>query len=315
VPAYDLILMDMQMPEMDGLTATRVIRGFPLHARTPILAITANAFDEDRQACLNAGMDDHIAKPVDPEALYAALIRWLPQRPVTTGKGSSPSSGREVDSSDKDVSDAVRRKLEAVPGLDVGLGLKAANGRLDLYLRLLSRFVQDHQTDAAAASLVIGDFIGARRAAHTLKGVAATLGALRLRDEAASLEAAIVALPEPSAGPEALNELMARARAVGQSVETLKAAIALALPAASGQEAMASSVDRSRMRVVIKDLEALLAADDMAASTLFHAHEGELRSVLGHHADAVARLIEDFAFDEALNALRVGVAKCLEDGE
>ena len=73
---YDLILMDMQMPEMDGLQATALIRRQPGHLRTPILAMTANAFDDDRQACLAAGMNDHIAKPVDPQQLYATMARW-----------------------------------------------------------------------------------------------------------------------------------------------------------------------------------------------------------------------------------------------
>ncbi|WP_306605769.1 ATP-binding protein [Azonexus sp.] len=77
--AYDLILMDVQMPHLNGLDATQQIRQLPGHANTPILAMTANAFDEDRRACLDAGMNDHIGKPIAPETLFAALARWLPK--------------------------------------------------------------------------------------------------------------------------------------------------------------------------------------------------------------------------------------------
>jgi hypothetical protein len=75
---YDVILMDMQMPRMDGLEATRRIRA--MNKTVPIIAMTANAFSEDRQACLTAGMDDFITKPVDPDVLFDALLKWFSRR-------------------------------------------------------------------------------------------------------------------------------------------------------------------------------------------------------------------------------------------
>ena len=95
---YALMLMDVQMPGLDGLAATRQIRALPGHARTPILAMTANAFEDDRNACLAAGMDDHVAKPVDPPQFYARLLQWLPEArpPAQATEAAEASGGAEV---------------------------------------------------------------------------------------------------------------------------------------------------------------------------------------------------------------------------
>ncbi len=81
---YDLILMDLQIPHLNGVDATREIRSLPGYAETPILAMTANAFNEDRQICIDAKMNDHIAKPVDPDKLFETLLKWLEKRSQTT---------------------------------------------------------------------------------------------------------------------------------------------------------------------------------------------------------------------------------------
>ncbi|KAA6186221.1 PAS domain S-box protein [Thiohalocapsa marina] len=335
-PHYDLILMDIQMPIMDGLTATRLIRKLPEHQNTAIVAMTANAFDEDRQACLEAGMNDHVMKPVDPETLYRALVRWLPQ------PADNPSQPQAADDASATAPVTARfKRLEALTDLDLDAGLKHSNGRMELYLRLLDKFLRDPGAEYLVRALADADLPRARRAAHTLKGLAATLGAGRLRTLSAALEQAlkqaIGAVPAqappdsasavsgplasaPTSPAPADPDWIAQAEAIAAEVKRLQQVLEPIIrdgPEPAAEQSPPSSEDGSdaAVRAAVTKLKSLLDSGDLRAATHFHAHRSMLAAALGPLTQTLADQIDDFEFDEALSTLDQALADFEPAGE
>jgi len=181
---YDLIFMDVQMPVMDGFEATRAIRQIAGHEHTPIVAMTANAFEEDRRLCLAAGMNDHLGKPVEIRVLRAALQRWLPDR-ASAGPRTSSHATASVQQR--------RAQLEAIPGLQIKTGLGYVQNRLDRYELLLQKFIGTAVNDLARmrAAFATDDRAAMAGAAHSLRGAAAVVGATAVESAALTVENAI----------------------------------------------------------------------------------------------------------------------------
>ncbi|ROZ61906.1 PAS domain S-box protein [Ramlibacter sp. WS9] len=189
--SYDLVLMDMQMPVMDGVTATLEIRKLPQFAALPIVAMTANAMQRDRERCLKAGMNDFVTKPIDPTELCAVLLKWIKaaqaaQPAAAAQAAAEPAPAAQTAGADAD-------PLACVPGLDAVVGMRRMMGKRSLYLAMLRRYVDGQRTCIAElrAALDSGDWATAERIAHTAKGVAGNIGAVHIPKHAEAVELAI----------------------------------------------------------------------------------------------------------------------------
>jgi signal transduction histidine kinase/DNA-binding response OmpR family regulator/tetratricopeptide (TPR) repeat protein len=186
---YDAVLMDCQMPVMDGYEATRALRERPGLQALPVIAMTANAMAGEREKVLAAGMNDHLAKPVQVDELFATLERWLVRPSSAPVPAAAP---------------------EPVPGLDLGAGLAAMNGNQALYQRMLGKF-RLHEADFEARvrhAQAQGDTMAAVRCAHDLKGLAGTLGMPGVQQAATALEAALLRVHEQGTGEAAIEPLL-----------------------------------------------------------------------------------------------------------
>ncbi|GAB6042453.1 hybrid sensor histidine kinase/response regulator [Endothiovibrio diazotrophicus] len=295
---FDLVLMDVQMPEMDGFEATRRIRGAGGRDDLPIIALTAHAMEGDRERCLTAGMNDHISKPIDPEPLFDTLVRWI--RPARR----TPPTARPAERPAGELPEL------AIDGLDARRGLTRVRGNRRLYREVLERFAADYRGCDLAAELG-GERDHAVRFAHTLKGVSATLGALPLSRAAAEVERLL-----REGGAVATAQCAELAAMLGRLVEGLDRALPPEAPADNGGE---QAVDREQVGEALVRLDPLLAAGDLEALEVAEHLHGLLRATpFEAAAAAVKRHTGDFEFDparEAFDALADALAEALNTGE
>jgi two-component system sensor histidine kinase/response regulator len=185
---FDAVLMDIEMPGMDGYETTARIREFLADGALPIIAMTAHAFDDDRRRILAAGMNDHVPKPTDPWVLFSTLERWLGPRPDAEAHGPEAPVSRGLDA-------GVARAAGSLvlPGIDVAAGLERFLDDRELYLEVLVNFRDLHtdQVRRIRMALEAGDRNGARQLAHTVRGVAANVSADGVREAATALELAL----------------------------------------------------------------------------------------------------------------------------
>jgi len=298
---FDAVLMDIQMPVMDGYTATREIRKNPAYIALPIIAMTANAMANDRELCLSAGMNDHVSKPVNPDELYSALVRW-----IEPGDREVPLALLHRQSEfDKEVN----APLFDLPGFDIENAIKRLGGSGRAYLKTLAKVVETESDamDRIAKSLKEGEQEIAVRAAHTLKGLAGNIGATALQDVAGELEAVLL-----KGNGKPSDELIS---SVKQALDKTLSAIMITLQNNIEVDALSDGNDKSKIDVVV-ELKAIADRIENFDSTVDEAVEQLLRGIgksnLTNDLEQLQIHLGNYDF-EAATSLIEQIIKCYTD--
>jgi len=291
--AYVCVLMDMQMPVMDGLDATRAIREDPACRELPIIAMTANAMKKDLDACLAAGMNDYITKPIDRNALVTTLRRWLPESARLGSPGAADAAAAAAPATSSGPPPAPPPALE---GINVegalarlGFGFESLRGMLIRFADGQTRTVADLRTAVGAA-----DADAAARHAHAIAGAAGNLGADTLREAAKALE---------TAAREGRGDLDDRCRVVEERAAVVFRSIATLRTEAAAPAATAGTtpVDPADLLRALRSLQAALDASDPDATAAALGTLAGLRlsEAAGSSIQRIRELADGYEFDEA----------------
>jgi CheY-like chemotaxis protein len=296
---FDLILMDVQMPELDGFAVTQAIRTKERAANThvPIIALTAHAMKGDRERCLAAGMDGYLSKPIEPNALFAELLRWL--KP-----GAQKSALALQSSSDVGIQPpSDQLGLAKLSGIDHIAGLRRVAGNETLYFKLLHNFHRDYATSASRIRGAISEnrLPDAQRLVHTLKAVSGSIGAVNLHRATEELDSAL-----------RVNDLEEAAVLLPEVEHELSVVIGglepLARQAATVQDQASrivsnEIVDRPALEKSLRALADLVRKNNPDAENLLEHVRAALKGSRAEGVDSLAKALDVFDFREALKAL------------
>ena len=283
--SFDMVLMDIQMPEMDGFEATRRIRAQAWGASVPIIAMTAHAMDEERQKSIDAGMNSHISKPIDPDVMYATMSEFYSPKAMEGREAQAPTPGPRT-----------APAVPAIEGVDVEAGLRRVAGNSRLYRDLMRKFVETQGNCGRdiGAAILSGDAVLAERLAHTLRGLAGTLGAAAVQGLAQEVEMGL------------------RHRSPAESVEEVRFRLEKELDAATGairaafldawpeDEAKPAEAPRDTMAALV-ELAALVESSDSESLEVFESLSSSARELSGLEAsDRLSGLLSEYRFLDAL---------------
>jgi FOG: CheY-like receiver len=288
-PIFDLVLMDLQMPQMDGYQATAKLRSDARFSALPIIAMTAHATLEERERCFASGMIDHISKPIDPAMLFDTVGRYYRPAParLKTQTTSNKLPRETVDD------------IPTITNLDANDGLSRVGGNRKLYRKILRQFVEEQGATAGQISnaLAQGDFSLAERLAHTLKGVGGNIGAKDVHSAAGKLEKLIrsrASAEKMESARQLLND------SLEPLVMQLRVALNANIPETEAELSTTSTADPAQSREAAAHLKQLLTECDPEATDFVAANRATLLPLFGSGAwPQFEKLVHDYSFADA----------------